>query len=124
MCAAMKKRLAKLGLVCLFFIAAIALALLSSNVERIGPELVQDGNLCGPDGNDPCYKAALKGGLPFAYLFDHPGISVEGRLAFFEDTLHLGPLVLDIAMYYAAILLAVRLLSRLRAAFPGAEAQG
>ena len=119
----MKKRLAKSGLVCLFFIAAIALALLSSNVERIGPELVQSGNLCGPVGNDPCYKPALKGGFPFAYLFDQPGISVEGRLSFFEDTLYAGLLVLDIAMYYAAILLAFRLLSRLRPASPGAEAQ-
>jgi hypothetical protein len=121
--AAMKKRLATLSLVCLVSIAAIALALLSVNVERIGPELVQDGNLCGPHGNDPCYKPALKGGFPFAYLFDQPGISVPGRLSFFEDTLFVWPLVLDIAVYLAAVLLVSRLASRLRPASPGANAK-
>ncbi|MGG7607095.1 hypothetical protein [Massilia sp. BKSP1R2A-1] len=105
----MHLRPARLGLLILAFIAAVTLALLSSNIERIGPELVQDGNLCGPGGNAPCYKPALKGGFPFAYLFDHPGISVEGRLFFFEDTLLVGPLILDIAVYFVIVLLAVRL---------------
>lgn len=115
----MHLRPARLGLLILAFIAAMTLALLSSNIERIGPELVQDGNLCGPGGNDPCYKPALKGGFPFAYLFDQPGISVPGRLSFFEDTLFVWPLILDIAVYFAVMLLGFRLVWR----SPGARAR-
>ncbi len=112
----MHLRPARLGILILAFIAAVTLALLSSNTERIGPELVQDGNVCGPGGNDPCYKPALKGGFPLAYLFDQPGISVEGRLFFFEDTLYIGPLMFDIAVYFAAILPGLRRASRSPAA--------
>ena len=48
----------------------------------------------------------LKGGFPFAYLFDSPGVSVERHLSFGEDALHPTPLVLDIAIYWAAIMFA------------------
>ncbi len=120
----MHPRPARLGLLIIAFIAATTLALLSSNIERIGPELVQDGNLCGPGGNDPCYKPALKGGFPLAYLFDQPGISVPGRLSFFEDTLFVGPLVFDIAVYFVIILFAVRLASHCFSRGSSAETLG
>jgi hypothetical protein len=63
---------AKLSLIGLVLISAITLALLSVYVERVGPELAQYGNLCGPRADVPCYKPALKGGFPVAYLFDAP----------------------------------------------------
>lgn len=83
---------------------AIALAFLSVHVERIGPELVVYGNLCGSSGSDFCYKPVLKGGFPVAYLFDAPGVSRERVLAFGEDKLSVSALVLDIAIYFAIVL--------------------
>ena len=94
------------------FISAITLAFLSVYVERIGPELVEYGNMCGSSGADSCYKPVLKGGFPAAYLFDAPGISVERQLAFVEDKLYVGALVLDIAVYFAIIALAMLVVSR------------
>jgi hypothetical protein len=91
----------KLSFMGLALIAAITLALLSANIERTGPEQVQYGNLCGPAASDPCYKPALKGGFPIAYLFDAPGVSRERQLAFGEDTLRVGALITDVAVYFA-----------------------
>jgi hypothetical protein len=102
----MQRRLAKAGLVSLAFVLAVTCALLSALVERTGPELVEYGNLCGPSHSAPCYQPALKGGIPFAYLFDAPGVSRERQLAFIEDNLRTEALLLDIGVYFAVILLA------------------
>ena len=99
----------------LALVLAFALAVLSSFVQREGPELESYGNLCGPAANESCYKPALKGGLPLAYLFDAPGVSVERQLSFGEDTLHPLALVLDIAVYWAAIMFAIWFANRRRA---------
>lgn len=109
-------RMTKSGLTGLALISAVTLALLSVYIERIGPELAQYGNSCGPGAAEPCYKPVLKGGFPVAYLFDAPGISVERQLAFLEDTLFAGALVLDIAIYFAIVLLAMLVFSRRRSA--------
>lgn len=85
-------------------IAAIALALLSVHVERTGPDLVQYGNLCGPAATDPCYRPVLKGGFPIAYLFDAPGVSRPGRLAFIEDELHANALVANVAVVFVMLM--------------------
>lgn len=106
--------LAKLRLVILALIAAFALTLVSVNVERVGPELAEYGNLCGPHTNEPCLEPVLKGGFPFAYLFDSPGISVERHLAFVEDQLFVGPLVLDMTIYFAIVLSAIVVVRRTR----------
>ncbi len=95
---------AKLGLAS----AALALALLSSEIERAGPELAHYGNLCGASSSEPCMKPVLNGGFPFAYLFDAPGVSVEGKLSFVEDQLRPVPFFIDVAVYFAVILLIVR----------------
>lgn len=87
-------------------ISAITLALLSVFVERIGPELVQYG--------DSDYKPVLKGGFPLAYLFDMPGVSVVRQLSFGEDKLFVGALILDIAFYFALVLLPILLVSHRR----------
>lgn len=101
----MKNILPKLIRAALTLVAAVALTLGSAYVERMGPEQVQYGNLCGAAGSDPCYQPALKGGFPFAYLVDAPGVSVERQLSFGEDTLHEGALVADIASYFAILML-------------------
>ena len=103
------------------FVVASMLALLSVVNQRMGPELVQYGNLCGPTASDPCYRPVLKGGFPLAFLYDTPGVSVEGKLSFFEDTLHPGLLLVDIISCFAAILLSIAAVSRYRSATkPGA----
>ena len=99
---------AKLGLVS----AATALALLSSEIEHTGPELAQYGNLCGASSSRSCLNPALTGGFPFAYLFDAPGVSVEGRLSFGEDHFRPAPFVFDVTVYFAVILLVVRGIAR------------
>ena len=72
----------------LLSLAAIALALAltagSVFIQRVGPEMSISGNLCGPTRDQFCYEPALKGGFPFAYLYDKPGLSVEHQL-FLED---------------------------------------
>jgi hypothetical protein len=104
-------RMTKSSVTGLALVTAITLAFLSVRVERAGPELVAYGNLCGPSAADPCYKPVLKGGYPAAYLFDAPGVSVERQLAFGEDELFVGALVLDIAIYFAITLFAMLFVS-------------
>ena len=97
-------RLNKVRLVRIAFISAIILGLLSVYVERGGPELAQYG--------DSDFRPVLKGGFPVAYLFDMPGVSVQGKLSFGEDILRVGILVFDIAVYFAIVLLIIVTLSR------------
>lgn len=108
----MQSHLSKLGLLGLACVLAVALAGLSVFIERTGPEFVQYGNLCRATFDDPCYRLVLKGGFPFAYLFDSPGVSVENQLSFLEDVLHPGGLLLHIAAYFTAVMLAILAVSR------------
>jgi hypothetical protein len=112
----MKSTLSKSNLAGIALIAAITVALISAYIERTGPELVQYGNLCGAASLDPCYKPAMKGGFPFAYLFDAPGVSRERQLAFAEDKLHVGPLIADVVAYFAIFILIAWSVSRRRSA--------
>jgi hypothetical protein len=100
----MRSLFANLGLAS----AALVLALLSSEIERTGPELAQYGNLCGASYSEACMKPVLNAGFPFPYLFDAPGVSVEGKLSFVEDRLRPIPLLGDVAVYIAVSLLIVR----------------
>lgn len=113
--ATMKNFLKNFLILVLITFLAITLTLISSHVERIGPDLVLYGNLCGPSGNDQCYKPALKGGFPVPYLYDAPGVSRERQLAFGEDKVRLGGLAANIAVYFA-VLLAVWITWRRRSA--------
>jgi hypothetical protein len=96
--------------------AALALAPLSSGIERTGPELARYGNMCGPSHSDPCLAPALQGGFPFPYLFDAPGVSVVGKLSFGEDELRPVPLLVDIGIWLAAVLMGRVVVRRLRRA--------
>lgn len=99
--------LAKWKLACLALVSAMTLTLMSSSVERLGPELAVYGNLCGPRQNDLCYKPVLKSGFPVAYLFDAPGVSIERQLGL-EDKLSVGAFALNVALYSVLFLLAFR----------------
>lgn len=103
----MKNTLRKTGLLGLVLLFAITLALMSAYFERVGPDMVSYGNLCGATGSDNCYKPALKGGFPVSYLFDAPGVSRERQLAFGEDKLRVGALAANIAVYFAILMLVV-----------------
>ena len=84
-------------------LSALLLTGLSSNVECNGPELASYGNLCGATQDEHCLKPRLNGGFPWAYLFDSPGISVEGQLSFGEDEVRMYPLLADLAAYAAVL---------------------
>jgi hypothetical protein len=96
----------KFGLAGFALVSAITLTLVSVSLERKGPDLAPYGNLCGPRHDDLCYEPQLKGGFPIAYLFDSPGTSVERNLGL-EDRLVMGALILDIALYFIVVLLAL-----------------
>ena len=117
----MKNSSSKLKLLGLAFIAAVILALLSVKVERTGADLVQYGNMCGASTSDPCYKPALTGGFPVAYLYDAPGVSRERQLSFIEDKLHVGALVANVAVYFAILVLIAWTISRLLVVKPGVK---
>lgn len=110
----MKNYLRKLRLLGLALVLAITLALSSAYVERVGPDVVSYGNVCGRGGSDQCYKPVLKGGFPFPYLFDAPGVSVERQLSFGEDNLRMVALVANIAIYFAMMVLVVVAVRRRR----------
>lgn len=117
----MKIRFSPMTLAAPALVAAIALTLLSAYVERIGPGLVEYGNLCGATGSEPCYKPELKGGFPVAYLFDVPGISRERQLAIGEDNLHGGALVADVAVYFAIVMFGLSAVARRPWSTPDAD---
>ena len=85
----------------IFFVALVALTLTcgSFRYQRRGPELVVVGNLCGPKMDEFCYSPVLKGGFPLAYIYDTPGVSVEGKLSLGEDKFRVGRFVLDVLIY-------------------------
>jgi hypothetical protein len=112
----MQKFSATAGFVGLALAVAIGLALLSAYVERVGPELVEYGNMCGPETSAPCYQPVLKGGFPIAYLFDAPGVSVKRQLSFGEDNFSGTGLMLNIGIYFCFVLLVMSVASRYRPA--------
>ena len=99
----------------LFRSLALMLTLVSSLVQREGPERAAYGNLCGSAAKEACDEPVLKGGFPLAYLSDVPGVSVEHQLSFGEDHLHLVALVLDIVIYWSATALFIGFVERRRA---------
>jgi hypothetical protein len=84
---------------------ASALAVGSSWIERDGPD---HGIYCAlgkVNGVDVyCPKPKRNGGWPAPFLFDRPGVSVEGQLAFVEDDLRPGPLAANLAFYLLLLL--------------------
>ena len=88
----------------------------SALVQRHGPDL---GIYCAlgrsVEGyNIYCPKPKLNGGWPAAFLFDKPGISVEGKLFPTEDDFRWSPFAADIAFYLLALLGLARAVGRVR----------
>ena len=87
---------------------ALALTLLSSLVQRKGPEQASYGNLCGLNSDQDCLEPVLNGGFPLGYLFDQPGVSVERKLDFVDDKFRFTPFTLNFIIYLCLALVAVR----------------
>lgn len=87
------------------FVLAQSLTLATAFIERTGPELVAYGNLCGPTSDQACLRPVLKAGFPWAYLSDTPGVSLEHRLAFFQDDFDARAWWLDAGLYFAVFML-------------------
>lgn len=86
-------------------VPALALALASSYVERVGPApAAWRDELCSPFPLHPCGEGVLQGGWPFAFLLDKPGISVMSALGLVEDRFEPWAFWADVAAYWAALL--------------------
>ena len=92
-------------------LAASALALASATIQVVGPEIGTYGNVCGPSGDDLCYQELVKGGFPFAFIFDNPSVSVRDQIGFFEDDFFVFPFVID-TLILIAVLWAILYLGR------------
>lgn len=90
------------------FVLAQAVTLATVFIERTGPEQVSYGNLCGPAANELCLQPLLKGGFPWAYLSDTPGVSVEHRLFLFQDHFDARAWWLNAGLYFAFFMLLLR----------------
>jgi hypothetical protein len=99
----MTKLLNSLKSFALAVVYALSLTLLSSFVERVGPELASYGNQCGPSSNQACLEPVLNAGFPFAYIFDRPGESVERKLFFLQDGIRPLPFALDFFVYFSLV---------------------
>ena len=87
------------------FAAALAIALFTVFVERVGPAPTQwRDELCSPFPLHPCDEGVLQGGWPLAFLLDKPGISVMAQLGLIEDRFEASPFLLDLALFWAALL--------------------
>jgi hypothetical protein len=100
----MTKLLNSLKSFALAVVYALSLTLLSSFVERVGPELASYGNQCGPSSNQACLEPVLNAGFPFAYIFDKPGESVERKLFFLQDGIRPLPFALDFFVYLTLVI--------------------
>jgi hypothetical protein len=97
-------RLALFGL-----IVAVVLAAASVGVQRHGPETGVFGNLCGPDGREPCVRPLLNGGFPIGFLYDSPGVSGEDQLGLGEDRLRPLPFLGDVVFYFGLLAISWRM---------------
>lgn len=107
-------------------VLALALAVTTASAAFVRPtaEQVTYNNEClaGPDP-ERCYEARLGGGLPFAYLLDTPGVSVERSVYWGEDELRTTLFWLDVGVWAALVLGGLAALRRVRGA-PEADRLG
>jgi hypothetical protein len=97
----------------LYSVIPFTLTLLSTFYIRYIPTVY--GNVCGPAGDDFCYKPLPRAGFPFAYWMDQGGISVMGQLGF-EDELSVLAFGADF-FFYLLLVFAVDKLVRGRGEF-------
>lgn len=86
--------------IALILVIATIAASLSANAQRFGPDqgiYCDIGKINGIDVY--CPKPKLNGGWPAPFLFDKPGISVEGKLGLVEDDFRPWPFVANVSFY-------------------------
>jgi hypothetical protein len=84
---------------------ALAIALGSAYVERVGPApAAWRDELCSPFPLHPCAEGVLQGGWPFAFLLDKPGISVMSALGLVEDRFEPWAFWANVAVFWLTLL--------------------
>lgn len=86
-------------------IIAAVLAFASSMIERYGPDHGVYCALGKINGIEVyCPKLKLNGGWPAPFMYDQPGVSVEGQLFIAEDDFRGGPYIANISFYFLILL--------------------
>ena len=98
----------------LFFVASLVLACGSSWVQRYGPDYAIYCSVGTLEAPILCPKPRLNSGWPAPFLFDTPGISVEGKVSFLEDDFRPAPFAATLAFYLLSLLALAALARRLR----------
>ena len=89
----------------LAFVAALALTLASSAIERTRLEVQE---LDCPPRPASCARPVVVGGFPLSYISDNHGVSVVGRISLFsaligEDSFRWRPFWLNVVIYFLII---------------------
>jgi hypothetical protein len=93
---------------------AVALTCASAAYQRVGPRRMVEGEgFCGTPA--PCSIPALGAGFPLPYLVDDPQVSVPNAIGLFEDDVRPGAFLVDVLVWFALGLLAVRVIRRIGA---------
>ena len=83
---------------------AVALVAASSRVQRVGGRAVYNDECANGLGEAACLEDQEVAGLPFAYLVDTPGVSVEHYVSPFEDRFLPWVFALDVVLVWGAFL--------------------
>lgn len=86
---------------------SLVLAAGSLGIQKPGPEMGEFGSVCGPTGDQPCYRPLLTAGWPIGYVVDRPDLPVQDRLGF-EDDIRPAMYLLDALFYFALLSIAWR----------------
>lgn len=81
-----------------WFAVAVGLGAASASVQRVGGQVVYNNECRAGMGEAACLEDREVAGLPFAYLLDTPGISVEHSVGLFEDEFRPLLFALDVAL--------------------------
>lgn len=95
----------------LYSVIPFTLTILSMLNVRYIPTVV--GNLCGPTGEDLCYRSLPQAGFPFSYWIDQGGVSIMGQLGG-EDGMFALAFGADFLVYFLIVLLIDILIKRWR----------
>ena len=88
-------------------VATLALALvavgLTGEVERSSDAVAVYNNECRTPAGGRCVEPREAAGLPFAFVFDTPGVSVEHQVSIVEDEARAGPFLAGVALVWMAL---------------------
>ena len=101
-----------LGRSLLALVAAFVLVGASATVQRVGGQAVYNNECRLAWGEAACLVDQEVAGLPFAFLIDTPGVSVEHLVSMFEDRFRPAVFVMDVALVWAVLLGVIDLVRR------------